>query len=107
MRKVRAHRSLWPAVGLAVAVGVLLVAYAIFRGDLIRYSLDPRTPFQTYRPPPAPDYARPADWWLLPAHPEAPAATEPAADVFFVAPTSFDGGHNWIGPIGDEGSERI
>jgi len=107
MSEGRPRRSLWPAIGLLAVVGVLLVAYAVFRGDLIRHSLDPRTPFQTYRPPPAPDYAKPSAWYLLPAHPETAGAGEPAADVFFVAPTTFDGGRDWNGPIGDERADRL
>src|SRR5689334_4466452 len=84
MSEARPRLRLWPAVAVGVTVIVLLVAYAIFRGDLIRYTLDPRVPFQTYRPPPPPDYAQPAGWALLPTHPEAPGANEPPADVFFV-----------------------
>jgi hypothetical protein len=107
MSEGRARRSLWPAVGLLVVVTVLLVAYAVFRGDLIRHSLDPRTPFQTYRPPPAPDYAKPAAWYVLPPHPEAPTSAEPSADVFFVGPTTFDGGRDWNGPVGDARAEKL
>jgi len=103
----RPRRNLWPAIGFLAALAVLLAAYAVFRGDLIRYSLDPRTPFQTYRPPPAPEYARPSAWYVLPAHAETPGPADPAADVFFVGPTTFDGGHDWNGPIGDREAERI
>src|SRR5437588_441489 len=46
----RPPRSLWPAIGLLAAVALLLIAYAIARGDPIRYSLGPRPPVQ--RPPP-------------------------------------------------------
>jgi hypothetical protein len=102
-----ARRSLWPAIGLLVVVTVLLVAYAVFRGDLIRHSLDPRTPFQTYRPPPPPDYAKPAAWYLLPPRPEAASAAEPSADVFFLGPTTFDGGRDWNGPVGDARAEKL
>jgi hypothetical protein len=107
MSEGRARRSLWPAIGLLAFVGVLLIAYAVFRGDLIRHSLDPRTPFQTYKPPPAPDYAKAAAWYVLPPHPEAAAPGDPAADVFFIGPTTFDGGRDWNGPVGDVRAERI
>ncbi len=107
MSEARPRRRLWPAIALMVGVIVFLVAYAVFRGDLIRYSLDPRTPFQTYRPPPAPNYADQKAWFLLPAHAEAPGPSDPPADVFFVAPTTFDGGKNWNGPIADAESDRI
>ncbi|THD71897.1 MAG: DUF3089 domain-containing protein, partial [Phenylobacterium sp.] len=80
---------------LAVIVVLLGVAVASFRGDLIRYTLDPKTPFQTYRPPAAPDYAQRKAWYLLPTRPDTPAPGEPTADVFFVAPTTFEGGAQW------------
>src|SRR5581483_7783543 len=92
MSEPRPRRKVWPAIGLLAVVSALLAAFAVFRGDLIRYSLDPKIPFQTYRPPPPPDYGKAQAWYLLPPHPEAPAASDPSADVFFVAPTTFDGG---------------
>jgi hypothetical protein len=107
MSEARPRRKIWPALGLLAVVSALLGAYAVFRGDLIRYSLDPKTPFQTYRPPPAPDLGKAQAWRLLPPHPETPAATDPPADVFFVAPTTFDGGRHWNGPIDDARAESL
>ena len=89
------------------AMAILGVAFAGFRADLIRYSLDPKTPYQTYKPPPAPDYAQRAAWFLMPTGPETPTASEPPADVFFVSPTTYAGGHEWNDPIGVEHSDRI
>ena len=97
----------WLAAILAGVFVVLALGVAVFRGDLIRYALDPKTPFQTYRPPPAPNYAQRAGWYLLPTQPGAPSASEPAADVFFVAPTTFEGGEQWNEPIGDEKADRV
>lgn len=107
MSEPRPRRRIWPAISLLVAVTALLAAYAIFRGDLIRYSLDPKTPFQTYRPPAPPDYGKTQAWYLLPPHPEAPGAADPPADVFFVAPTTFDGGRHWNGAIDDARAENL
>lgn len=76
-----------------VLLGLLLVVAGgviAFWGDLVSTALDPKVPFQTYDPPPAPDYATQAAWYLRPA----PADRAPA-DVFFIAPTTYDGGHNW------------
>lgn len=70
---------------LVVATGV-----AIFWGDLVSTALDPKVPFQTYEPPPAPDYATGSAWYL-----RGGAASPLPADVFFVAPTTYDGGRNW------------
>jgi len=86
---------------------VLGVATGVFFDDLMKTALDPKTPFQTYRPPPAPDYARQDAWALLPAHPAAPAPSDGAADIFFISPTTFDGGRDWNGPINDARAERV
>ena len=55
-----------------VLVFLLTAAVAVWRGDILRAGLDPQVPFQTYKPPPAPDYADPRAWALLDAR--APGA---------------------------------
>jgi hypothetical protein len=76
---------------------LLAAAVAVWRGDILRAGLDPQVPFQTYRPPPPPNYADPAAWALRGARtPES----GPAA-IFFVHSTTYDGGQHWNGPIGD------
>src|SRR5438552_5469042 len=72
---------------------LLLVGVVVFWGDLVSTALDPKVPFQTYDPPPAPDYAKVSGWYMRPAGPEGPK--DSIADVFFVAPTTYDGGRNW------------
>jgi hypothetical protein len=86
---------------------LLLTAAFIFRGDILRSWLDPKTPFQAYRPPPTPDYGARGAWALLPATPGRWSSADPPADVFFVHPTSFDGGADWNGPINDSRSQRF
>lgn len=87
---------------LVGAVVVLLAAAAFaFRDDLAQFSLDPKIPFQTYEPPPAPDYASRDGWALLPG----PATTRPV-DVFFIGPTTYDGGAHWNAPLIDKGANR-
>lgn len=83
-------------IGLAL-VFVLVAALAVWRGDILRAGLDPQVPFQTYTPPPAPDYSRPAAWAL--SEQRAPDAGDAA--VFFVHSTTYDGGDGWNGKIGD------
>ena len=107
MSEARPRRRRWLLTSLVAAVAFLGVAFVAFRGDLIRYSLDPKTPFQTYRPPPAPDYAQRKAWFLLPTHPDAPGATEPPADVFFVSPTTYEGGPQWNDPVGDPRADKV
>ena len=97
----------WLALALLGAILVMGLATGVFWDDLMKTALDPKTPFQTYRPPPAPDYANPAAWALLPANPGRPAAADPSADVFFISPTTFDGGRDWNGPIGDARADRV
>lgn len=80
-----------------VLVFLLTAAVAVWRGDILRAGLDPQVPFQTYKPPPAPDYADPHAWALLDAR--VPGAG--TGNVFFVHSTTFDGGREWNGAIGD------
>jgi hypothetical protein len=97
------RRRRWPWLRTAALVGLLLVGTAVvaFWGDLMSTALDPKVPFQTYKPPPAPDYARAQAWSLRPQGP----ADRPA-DVFFIAPTTYDGGKEWNAPIGDPKTDR-
>lgn len=84
------RRGGWLLSSLLAVVLVLATAVVAFWGDLVSTALDPKIPFQTYQPPPAPDYAQARAWYLRPG-PGNPRA----ADVFFIAPTTYDGGRNW------------
>ena len=77
-----------------------------WRGAILQSLLDPGVPFQTYTPPPAPDYARRQAWALLPADPGHPAPGEPEADVVFIHPTTYDGGRDWNGRVDDPIASR-
>jgi Protein of unknown function (DUF3089) len=90
----------------ALLLALVIIAALRWRHDIVEATLDPKIPFQTYKPPPQPDYAQPASWALLPANPGAAGPTDPPADVFFVHPTTFDGGHDWNGPIADAKAAR-
>lgn len=81
-----------------VLVFLVAVAVAIWRGDILKAGLDPQIPFQTYDPPPAPNYALKTAWamWDVKTPNAGPAA------IFFLHSTTFDGGDDWNGPIGDE-----
>jgi hypothetical protein len=96
----------WWISGLLL-LAVLLIAAFVFRGDILRSWLDPKTPFQTYVPPMAPDYAKRSAWALEPATPDRWSSADPPADVFFIHPTSFDGGDQWNGPIHDPRANRF
>ena len=97
----------WLLIGACVLLVVLFVAAVVWRRDIIETTLDPKQPFQTYSPPPAPNFAFRSAWAMLPATPQAPAAGDPPADVFFIHPTTFNGGRNWNGPIDDPRADRL
>ena len=84
------RRRRWLVPTLVGLMLVLTAGVVGFWGDLVSTVLDPKVPFQTYLPPPAPDYATARAWYLRPA-----AGGTMAADVFFIAPTTYDGGRNW------------
>ncbi len=94
------------AIGLGLVVLFAAAAF-VWRVDILRTWLDPKQPFQTYTPPPAPNYETPGAWALIPQNPALWSASDPPADVFFIHPTTFDGGRNWNGPIDDRRSARL
>lgn len=97
-----------PVTLAAIGVLVLLAAAAfVWRDDILRTGLDPKVPFQTYDPPPAPDYAQRSAWALMPTDPATWTDQEPPADVFFVAPTTYDGGRHWNAPIDHRRANRL
>ena len=53
---------------------------------------------------PRDDYESPRAWALFPG---APKPGDPSVDVFFVHPTTFDGGRDWNGPIGARSAAHI
>ncbi|MBU1386094.1 MAG: DUF3089 domain-containing protein [Alphaproteobacteria bacterium] len=83
----------WTGIAL---VFLLTAALAVWRGDILRAWLDPQVPFQTYQPPPAPDYSQPQAWAMI----DVRAPDSGPAAVFFVHSTTYDGGSDWNGPIG-------
>lgn len=99
-------RRRWAAfVALLLFLVAAAGALAYWRDDLLRTSLDPKQPFQTYTAPPAPDYAKAAGWALLP-EPRKGGAALPPADVFFVHSATYDGGREWNGPVDDPAARR-
>jgi hypothetical protein len=87
----------WLALSAGALAVLILAALLTWRDDILEALLDPQVPYTVYKPPPAPDYAKSAAWDQLPA-----ATDARGVDVFFVHPTTFDGGRDWNGPITDE-----
>lgn len=84
-------------VGMLGFAVFLAVSAAVLRDQIFQTLLDPGIPFQTYERPEAPDYALAESWavrdrFLLDAEGETPA-------VFFVHPTTYDGGSHWNAPV--------
>lgn len=92
----------WIFLGVVAFVALAVAAAWFYREDIARTALDPRQPYQVYDPPPAPDYARRDAWALYPG----PADADLPADVFFVHPTTYDGGDHWNAPIDDADANR-
>jgi len=102
MIALRGYRLLAALLTCFVALSVV-GGLVIWRDDILQAFLDPKIPFAVYRPPPTPDYADGKSWARLPGSLEP---GDPAADVFFIHPTTFDGGKDWNGPIGDPLADR-
>lgn len=90
----------WIFLGTVAFVALAAFAAWFYREDILRTALDPREPYQVYTPPPAPNYASREAWVLTPAAADA----ELAADVFFLHPTTYNGGRDWNAPIDHEGA---
>ena len=94
----------WHLASAGLLIMLLAAALMIWWGDILQALLDPELPYAVYKPPPPPVYARASSWALSPG-PLRP--DDPPVDVFFVHPTTFDGGRNWNGPIADRASLRL
>lgn len=97
-------RRRWLAGTVAVLlIGLLGLSLIYLQNDIHRNYLDPKIPFQIYKPPAAPDYKEADSWYLNPA--QAGYYADPRkVDVFFVHGTSFNGHSGWLG---DPGSNAI
>src|SRR5262249_16291591 len=101
MSKAARRRRRWLALTVVGVAVFFAVAVGVFWGDLERTALDPKIPFQTYTPPKAPDYSQRSAWYLMPTGPRTIAPGSPPADIFFLSPTTYDGGEQWNAPIDD------
>lgn len=89
----------WIFAGVVLFLALILSAAFFWRYDILSNALDPKVPFLTYHPPPAPDYGKRASWALLPRNPDSIPPVDQPVDIFFVHPTTFDGGRDWNGGI--------
>lgn len=101
MRRRRFGLAGWFAALLALFCILIAVAVVIWWGPLREYAMDPSVPFETYTPPPAPDYSKPEAWAL----PIVQSAAGPA-DIFFVHPTTYSG-RTWNAPTDAPRAARL
>ncbi len=94
---------------IAAAAFALLMAVAVFafRDDILESTLDPKVPYQTYIPPRPPNYVNRRTWAILPPNADQPTVADPATDVFFIHPTTYDGGHDWNSPIQQNQGDQV
>lgn len=97
----------WIFAGAVLVLGLLVAAAFVWRYDILSNALDPKIPFLTYEPPPAPDYAKASSWALRPKDPAGRSPSDLPVDVFFVHPTTFDGGQDWNGAIDQPKAQRF
>ncbi len=95
----------WLAIAIGAVLTILVVVLLATWDDIMQAGLDPKTPFQTYDPPNPPDYAK-ASAWALNLTGQAARQIPGPVDIFFVHPTTFNGGRDWNGPIDDRRSGR-
>ena len=96
-----------PLIWILAVATVVMGAAVVWRDDILRTALDPKEPFQTYDPPPAADYTQRAGWMLMPPAEQVARPQAGDVDVFFIGPTTYDGGEHWNAPVDDAKAERL
>jgi hypothetical protein len=101
--KTRKSRSIWTALlGGIVATLIIVGSLAwIYRDDIFQTIQDPRQPFQTYDPPPAPDYRLAESWLSQPDLSVDPFELNEKGDVFVAVPSVYRGGEHYVLPSDD------
>ena len=92
------------ALAISFIAGLLLTGLAafLFQDNLTRFALNPRTPYQTYTPPPPPAYGARGAWALWPDDPQVGDA-----DIFYVHSTTYASNRHWNGPLNDAASDAV
>ena len=85
----------------ALAAALFLGAAAIvFQDNITRFLINPRTPYQTYTPPPPPAYGARGAWALWPDDQSAGSA-----DIFYVHSTTYASAAHWNAPLRDNAAD--
>ncbi|MEL7486619.1 MAG: DUF3089 domain-containing protein [Pseudomonadota bacterium] len=83
------------------SVILAITAIFIFQDNIVRFSINPRTPYQTTSPPPAPSYETRDGWTVWPE--DEPLG---AADIFYVHSTTYYSANSWNAPIADPDADH-
>ena len=86
------------AIGALVLALLVIIMTWLYRDDIFQTIYDPGEPFQTYMPPPAPDYSTDSGWLMRPERGVDSIHAEGLGDIFVVAPTIFLGRTQWNAP---------
>jgi len=107
LRPARITPVHWAIIVLSIPVLVLAAALYVFRGAIFETLIDPGIPYQMYAPPPAPNYADPKAWAVIPAKPATWTSADPPADIFFIHPTTYAGRSQWNARIDNRNATRL
>lgn len=103
LRKAKRPAIVALGVGLAVLIAVLPIGAWLARDNIFLYTIQPTTPFQVAKPPPAPDYSQESGW--LDRGRSSSGSDEPA--VFYVHDTSRWTGAGWNMAFDDQKSHVV
>jgi len=76
------------------SLSVATIVAIVFQDNITQFNLNPRTPYQTYTPPPAPAYDTRDSWVLWPSE-----QNTGAGDVFYIHSTTYSARQHWNGPL--------
>lgn len=108
LRRMDARLACVAARGVRCGLALAVVALVASGCGVVQALRGPSAAFDPAQAPPAPDYAQPATWLVLPGDGGQSRATVPGqtavdeaeapADVFFIHPTTLEGREVWNAP---------
>ncbi len=99
------HIRIFFGICIGLLAVIIVMAFWYYRDDVFQSLNDPGQPFQTYVPPPAPDYSQ-SNAWLHHPVPDIDPINIPGGDIFVVIPTFYLGGVHWNAPVNSEKLQR-
>ena len=93
------------AVLFVLAAGSLAVW--LLQDNLVRGLINPRIPYETYLPPPAPDYSKPGNWLVWPEVSSDSESEQPAPAIFYLHSTSYRSSEHWNAPVREGQTQAV